>query len=792
MRKFALPGLLSSFLIIVTSLFALYTYLDYSRSIADARTTSAKVLTQSSRTVHAELRRISDAVRQLFDIIDRCNQDGALDFLSPRSVNRITTPFLKNDSSLTSLNYGNGSGDGYLILQTDTAFRNRIRRNVRPGWVTWIDLDEFGTERARAEVADDYDPRIRPWYRAAGVDARIVWGEPYIFRTTRDLGITASRTLSSRGGAPGEVVGIDIKLKDLSRFLGKISLHEQSAIEVVDGQGYVLASSRFAQFEKYLAGRAARPPRLTDPEFILQHAVMDFYRSSQLDQFEITQGGTGYFVKIAPFPLDNGTTILTILTLPREAFMSGFLSTFHRNLVLFLLFLGVITVYFLARYIVPVRRLTRYSRNFSLDNIPPPLPVRRHDEIGILTASINGMIDTIRDRTAALRLSEEHYRTLVQSARSIILRWDSSGTITFINDHGAEFFGYRAEELIGRKVVGTIVASTDSVGNDLIRMIESICATPEAFRSNQNENVTRDGRTVWVNWSNVAVCDLAGNAVEILSVGNDATFQVEAERQIRSLNEELEQRVRERTNAFEVSNRELEAFCYSVSHDLRAPLRHIDGYSHMLIEDHAAALNREATEILERISRSTRRMGTLIDDLLELSRITRQELRPSPVNLSALAREIVEELQRSDPDRKPDVTIAGNVVVQGDATLLRVVLVNLLGNAWKYTSLTAAPAIVFGANSSPDGLVFFVQDNGVGFDMQFCDKLFQPFQRLHRSDEFEGTGIGLAIVQRIILRHDGTVWATATPGKGATFFCRIPKTDCLSPDSGRQGGVFDL
>lgn len=776
MKRLALPGLLTSFLIFVTSLFALYTALDYSRSLADARTTSAKVLTQSSRTVHAELRRVSDAVHQLFGIIDRCNRDRALDFLSPRSVNRITAPFLITDPSLTSLNYGNSLGDGYLILQTDTTFRNRIKRSSRPGRVTWLDLDGSGAETARAEVADDYDPRLRPWYQAAAKQSGIVWGAPYIFRTTRELGITASRTLTPRTGGGVEVVGIDIKLSDLSRFLGKICLHENTAIDVVDDEGHLLASSRVTEFEKLLAGSAAASPRLTDPGFALQKSIMDIYRSGHLDQFEITQGGTGYFVKIAPFPLENGTNILTILTLPREAFMAGFLTTFHRNLVLFLLFLFLIAVYFLGRYIVPVRQLTRYSRNFNLDNIPSPLPVRRHDEIGVLTASINGMIDTIRERTAALRLSEEHYRTLVQSARSIILRWDTSGAITFINDHGAEFFGYRTEELVGRKVVGTIVAETDSAGNDLSQMIEEICATPEAFKSNQNENVTRDGRTVCVNWSNVAVCDGDGNPIEILSVGNDVTFQVEAERQIRALNEELEQRVLERTAAFEASNRELEAFCYSVSHDLRAPLRHIDAFSHMLMEDHAGALNGEATETLARISRSARRMGTLIDDLLELSRITRQEIQPGPVNLSAVAREIADELQRSDPDRRVDVSIADGVVVQGDATLLRVVLANLLANAWKYTSRTAAPAIEFGADSSPGSLVFFVQDNGVGFDMEYADKLFKPFQRLHKADEFEGTGIGLAIVQRIIARHHGTAWAMAGVGKGAAFFCRLPTT----------------
>lgn len=774
MKKIPVPGLLGSFIIFVTALFLLHTALDYNRTLAVARKSSARVLDQASHTVQAELRRISYGVSQLFALIDRNNQDGALDFLMPQTVNRVTVPFLKNDASITSLNYGNSAGDGYLLLQTATAFRNRIKRAGDAGAVTWIELDPHGRKTARHAQLDNYDPRNRPWYRNAVKGRGVRWSEPYIFRTTRDLGITASLALSPTPGKSGEVVGVDIMLKDLSRFLGQIAVHEQISIFVVDEQGFLLASSRYAGFERRLAGHAAAPPRLSDPGYGLPNSILERFRNSGEDQFDLRYGGDRYFAKVAPFDLGNGKTVLTVMTIPRNSFMTEFLVAFYRNLALFVLSLILLATYFLYRYLMPTRRIAAYVRNFNFDLPPEPLVLKGANEVKSLAASINGMVDVIREKTAALRLSEEHYRTLVQSAGSIILRWDTGGVITFINEPGAEFFGYRPEELAGKHVVGTIVAEIDSSGNDLVKMIEGICADPQAYCSNRNENVTKDGRRAWINWSNVAVCDEQGMPIEILSVGNDVTFQVEAEREIKALNERLEQRVQERTAAYEASNRELEAFCYSVSHDLRAPLRHIDGFSRILQEDYATALPEEARSILERISQSAGRMAELIDDLLNLSRVARQEISPVPVDLSAIAREVSVELHQRDPQRQVSLTIADGVEAKGDPLLLRLALENLFANAWKYTAHASPARIAFGVEMTPEGPVCFVSDNGVGFDMAYVGKLFQPFQRLHRADEFEGTGIGLAIVNRIISRHGGRVWATGEIGNGATFSFMLP------------------
>jgi light-regulated signal transduction histidine kinase (bacteriophytochrome) len=247
-----------------------------------------------------------------------------------------------------------------------------------------------------------------------------------------------------------------------------------------------------------------------------------------------------------------------------------------------------------------------------------------------------------------------------------------------------------------------------------------------------------------------------------------------APEEILRLNAELEERVRERTGQLEASNKELEAFCYSVSHDLRAPLRSIDGFSHALLESHSGQLDPIGREYLQRIRAASVRMTQLIDDLLHLSRVGRREMRVQDVNLSDLAASVAHDLQKADPERKVEFAITTGLCAQGDERLLRIALENLLGNAWKFTSRKPKARIEFGGESNDDRRTFFVRDDGAGFDMAYADKLFAPFQRLHASHEFPGSGIGLAIVQRIINRHNGQVWAEGVPGHGATFSFNLP------------------
>jgi signal transduction histidine kinase len=250
-----------------------------------------------------------------------------------------------------------------------------------------------------------------------------------------------------------------------------------------------------------------------------------------------------------------------------------------------------------------------------------------------------------------------------------------------------------------------------------------------------------------------------------------------AEREVLHLNAVLERRVADRTRQLEMTNKELDAFSYSVSHDLRAPLRSIDGFSQMLLKKHHGQLDAQSEDYLERICRATRRMGQLIDDLLRLAHVTRSTLKQIPVDLSKLAHETVEELHKAHPERTVEFAAQTGLTVHGDPGLLRVLMENLIGNAWKYTGKKAHAKIEFGAYTRDGEPVFFVRDNGAGFNMDYAGKLFGAFQRLHGENEFQGTGIGLATVQRIVHRHGGTVWAEAREGEGATFYFTLPQPE---------------
>ncbi len=242
------------------------------------------------------------------------------------------------------------------------------------------------------------------------------------------------------------------------------------------------------------------------------------------------------------------------------------------------------------------------------------------------------------------------------------------------------------------------------------------------------------------------------------------------------------------TGELERKNKELETFSYSVSHDLRAPLRAIAGFSQVLVDDHRGKLDQEARELLDHIQTAARRMGCLIDDLLKLARTSRQALTSETVNLSVLAQEIALQLQGSEPRRQVLFTIAPNVVVDGDQGLLRVVLENLLGNAWKFTAKRENACIEFGAQRRVSQQVYFVRDNGAGFNMKYADKLFGPFQRFHYESDFPGTGIGLATVERIIHRHGGKIWAESEVGQGATFYFVLKAGNELRSSRDNQTG----
>ncbi len=280
---------------------------------------------------------------------------------------------------------------------------------------------------------------------------------------------------------------------------------------------------------------------------------------------------------------------------------------------------------------------------------------------------------------------------------------------------------------------------------------------------------TRAGEDRWVLHDSFLTVEPVTGEKIVEAIAKDITARKKAELAHQTLAAELERRVRQRTAELEAANQELESFAFSVSHDLRSPLLGIEGLCRVLLEEHGGGLGEEGREILERIRGGSRKLASLVDELLSLSRITRCEMRHTRVELSAMARDIADELRRSEPGRNVAVTIQPDLEGEGDESLLRNVLYNLLANAFKFTRTRETALIEFGASGGGAGTTYYVKDNGVGFDPEQAGKLFVPFQRLHRAPEFPGNGIGLVSCRRALARHGGRIWAEAWPGMGACF-----------------------
>jgi PAS domain S-box-containing protein len=382
--------------------------------------------------------------------------------------------------------------------------------------------------------------------------------------------------------------------------------------------------------------------------------------------------------------------------------------------------------------------------------------------------AVRGLIAVLHDITARKR-GEERLRLVVEAAPCGMVMVGPDGTIVVANAQVEPLFGYSPEELLGQSVEMLVPE----------RFRGEHPASRAGFFAAPQPRVMGAGRDLYgrrKDGSEVPV-EIGLNPIQteggpfVIAALIDITARKRAEEEIRRLNAELEGRVRQRTAELEAANQELEAFSYSVSHDLRAPLRAIDGFSRILLKDHAGELPPEGREFLQLVRDNARQMGQLVDDLLTFSRLGRQPVRKQPVDPGKLVRQCLEELPPEHEGRRVEVTVADLPACRAEPTLLKQVWVNLLSNALKYTRKCEHTRVEVGCLARDSGgPAYYVRDNGVGFDMRYADKLFGVFQRLHRAEDYEGTGVGLAIVRRVVQRHGGRVWAEAQPGRGATFY----------------------
>ena len=464
--------------------------------------------------------------------------------------------------------------------------------------------------------------------------------------------------------------------------------------------------------------------------------------------------------------------------------------------------ISLLTAYWISsrlqgRISEPILHLAQTARTVSQEkDYSVRAAVESQDEIGQLVGTFNEMLAQIQVREEALqkahdqleqkveertrelqreiaerkrgeeelRRAENFLSSIIENIPNMIFVKDGKN-LRFVrfNKAGEELLGYSKEDLMGKndydffpKEQADFFAGKDRQVLNEGKLID----IPE-------EPVqTRHLGSRTLHTKKIPVLDAGGKPLYLLGISEDITERKQAEDAIRKLNEDLQAQ----TVQLEAANKELEAFSYSVSHDLRAPLRHIDGFSQILLEDYAGKLDDEGCRHLKRVREASQQMAQLIDDLLNLSRVTRAEMRRETVDLSRMAEIAAEALKKIQSDRKAEFVIEKGLTAEGDERLLRVALDNLLGNAWKYTGKRPQARIEVGRTNHGGRPAYFVRDNGAGFNMAYAHKLFGAFQRLHSVSEFPGTGIGLATVQRIIHRHGGRVWAESEVDKGATFY----------------------
>jgi len=582
-------------------------------------------------------------------------------------------------------------------------------------------------------------------------------GVPVTSRTTGNPIAPYAVPIMDEQGQVKAILVAGISLSDLSASLVKTPFMPDARISLLDTRngGLILAHSDPTRLLTPVSGKnQAALLALTGARGVIE-----------------TPNSSGEMDVAAYTPVPGLPWAILILQPSQTAF--AVIDTLNRQtiaIVLLAILLATIAgVVWMLQITRPLHRLQVAAQALAAGDQSRRVKLTLRNEIGDLGRSFDQMADVlgekenqlrsysadlerrVMERTAALKESEDNYRSLSlfpSENPNPVLRLDREGTILYANEASQ-----------------TLLTEWSRTRGQL---------APDSWRAMAGDAlVAGEVTTVEIPCGGriysffIAPVPQSGY---VNLYGRDITKRKLAEEEVHRLNLELEQRVRQRTAQLEAANKELEAFAYSVSHDLRAPLRGIDGWSQALMEDYHDQLDEQGRQYLDFVRAEAQRMGQLIDDLLQLSRVTRGDMRTVPVNLSGIAQDVAARLIAAQPERRVDLTIQPGLATIGDPRLIEIVLTNLFSNAWKFTSPRLSARIEFGKTEIEGRSVFFVRDNGVGFNMAFAQKLFGAFQRVHKQSEFPGAGIGLATVQRIIHRHGGEVWAEAQVDQGSTFY----------------------
>ncbi|GAB4437683.1 MAG: hypothetical protein OHK0040_09030 [bacterium] len=744
-------GFLEIFILFVAIIFVVDLYVDYYEEINREKNTFNRYFEQIYTSISSEVGKIGGAVNEIVDISQQFYKINKLDFNDHKSLNAFFMPFMKKYPFITSINYGDEKGNGYLILNLGNIWKNRIKRASENGRVTWIELNGEGDEISRSSVADNYDPRLRPWYEIAKDNKSVNWSSPYIFRTTKDVGITASYNLSPVNSKKA-VIGLDIMLKDLSEYLNHINVaYKDAVVSILSMDGKIVASSEEG-FKDYLKKYEVDLLKVSESHDSLLYKAYRTFLEKKEQSFSIKINDENYFVSVKNCEFSSTDKLFIFITIPESTFFARYREISTKRTVFFFIILVIGGFFFAKRFLLPLKNLTNTILSFPSEDYHTQLYKDRNDEVGHLSKAFDKMAKEIEQQRRQLELSEKNYRLLFEANPLPFFIIDEA-TLKILNANEAamKLYGYKKEEILNLSLTDLEVQSDSSVTLKINGTTKGIVRHKRA-----------DGSYIHLEIHSNSIVWHERAALLMLCI--DISKRILLEEQLR--------------HAKKMES--IGTLAGGIAHDFNNILTAILGHATLLdikLEE-GSSLRKNVRDIIK----SSERAANLVAQMLAFSR--KQILNMQEHDINEVIEEFLPTLETLAGNGNIVETILSKMPlkVKADKNQLGQVLMNLTTNAkdampngGKITIITNKVYVtqeMFPELKDGEYALIQFSDNGVGMSEDVAKRIFEPF--FTTKEVGKGTGLGLSVIYGIIKQHKGEIQVNSVINKGTAFFIYLP------------------